>query len=99
MALSQLIKESNMKALQELKAEVINVESHQEFHKKIKFPNGYGASIVRGPYTYGGPDGLYELAVLDTEGKLTYDTPVTGDVEGYLTEDNVMSLLKDISEL
>ena len=88
-----------MKALQELKAEVTDVESHQEFHKRVTFPNGYGASIIRGADTYGGSKGLYELAVLDKQGKLTYETPITGDVEGYLTEAAVMLLLKDISEL
>ena len=33
--------------------------------KIYKFPNGYGASVIKGPYSYGGPDGLWELAVLD----------------------------------
>lgn len=30
---------------------------------RIKFDNGYGASVVKGPHTYGGDQGLYELAV------------------------------------
>lgn len=46
--------------------------------RRYKFPNGYGASIVTGVYT-GGAD--YELAVLGPDGRLTYDTPVTDDVE------------------
>jgi hypothetical protein len=63
------------------------------------FDNGYGASVVVGPYTYGGEDGLYELAVLDSNGKLTYETPITSDVEGYLTEDEVTKLLEQIQLL
>ena len=66
---------------------------------RIMFDNGYGASVVVGPYTYGGEDGLYELAVLDSNGKLCYDTPVTGDVEGYLSEDDVTKLLEQIQNL
>ena len=66
---------------------------------RIKFDNGFGASVVKGPHTYGGKDGLYELAVLDSEGELTYSTPVTSDVEGYLTEEDVTILLKQIQNL
>jgi hypothetical protein len=66
---------------------------------RIMFDNGYGASVIIGPYTYGGEDGLYELAVLGSDGKLTYDTPVTDDVEGYLSENDVTKLLEQIQKL
>jgi hypothetical protein len=66
---------------------------------KIIFDNGYGASVVKGEHTYGGRDGLYELAVLGKDGRLTYETPVTDDVEGYLTEDDVTKLLEQIQLL
>ena len=45
----------------------------------VQFPNGYGASIVQGEHTYGGKDGLYELAVFGEDGHITYDTPITDD--------------------
>ena len=66
---------------------------------RIMFDNGYGASVVVGPYTYGGEDGLYELGVLGKDGKLTYDTPITEDVEGYLSEEGLTQLLKQIQNL
>jgi hypothetical protein len=66
---------------------------------RIKFDNGYGASVVKGPYTYGGDKGLYELAVTDSNDDLTYSTPVTSDVEGYLTEEDVTKLLTQIQNL
>ncbi len=66
---------------------------------RIQFDNGYGASVVKGPYTYGGKDGLYEMAVLDDSGNLTYDTPITNDVIGYLSEDEVNDYLTKIQEL
>ncbi len=65
----------------------------------VQFPNGYGASIVQGPYTYGGDRGLYELAVFDKDGNITYDTPITNDVEGNLTEEDVTNLLERIQKL
>jgi hypothetical protein len=66
---------------------------------RIMFDNGYGASVIIGPHTYGGEDGLYELGVLGKDKKLTYDTPVTEDVKGYLSEDDVTKLLEQIQKL
>lgn len=65
----------------------------------VQFSNGYGASIVQTPHTYGGLNGLYELAVFGKDGHITYDTPITDDVLGYLTEDDVTKTLKQIKEL
>ena len=66
---------------------------------KVMFDNGYGASVIIGPHTYGGEDGLYELAVLGKDKKLTYNTSVTDDVEGYLSEDDVTKLMEQIQKL
>ena len=66
---------------------------------RIIFDNGYGATIVQGPHTYGGADGLYELAVVGKNDEISYDTPVTGDVEGYLSEAQVTDLLIKIQQL
>ena len=66
---------------------------------RIIFDNGYGATIVQGPHTYGGSDGLYELAVVGKNDEICYDTPVTGDVEGYLSETQVTDLLIKIQQL
>lgn len=63
-----------------------------------RFSNGYGASVVRHRYSYGWSDGLWELAVLDGD-NLCYTTPVTSDVEGYLSEEKVASLLEEIVSL
>ena len=66
---------------------------------RITFENGYGASVVKTPYSYGGKDGLYELAVLGTDGHLTYDTPVTRDVIGYLRDIDVTEVMEKIQQL
>lgn len=67
-----------------------------------RFDNGYGASVVQGPYTYGGDQGLWELAVIVWDGddfKLTYDTPITDDVLGHLGEGDVAETLQQIADL
>ena len=66
---------------------------------RIIFDNGYGATVVQGPHSYGGIDGLYELAVIGKDDEICYDTPVTGDVEGYLSETQVTDLLIKIQQL
>jgi hypothetical protein len=65
----------------------------------VQFPNGYGASIVQGEHTYGGKDGLYEIAVFGKDGHITYSTPITDDVLGYLSEEEVEKTLIDIKNL
>jgi hypothetical protein len=71
--------------------------------KLYKFANNYGASVVKGEHTYGGDEGLWELAVIvfDTNGgfSLCYTTPITSDVEGHLTDDKVEELLAKIEAL
>lgn len=70
--------------------------------KLYEFDNGYGASVVQAPFSYGGSEGLWELGVLRwQEGKftLTYDTAITDDVVGYLTEAAVEDLLARIEAL
>lgn len=65
---------------------------------RIHFDNGYGASVVSHQYSYGGSEGLYELAVLRNN-VLVFDTPITNDVLGYLEEEQVTEYLKQIQEL
>lgn len=62
------------------------------------FENGHGVSVVRSPYTYGGSEGLYELAVFH-DGCLCYQTPITSDVLGWLSEDDVTNTLVSIAAL
>ena len=63
----------------------------------VRFPNGYGASVIDGPmfYTQGG---TYELAVLDEHG-LCYTTPITSDVLGRLSKEEVTATLQQIEAL
>lgn len=80
---------------------------------RLTFDNGYGVSVVKGEFTYGGKEGLYELAVLKNENgtlikkggvfeeqwNLCYDTPITDDVIGWLSEDGVSEILIKVQQL
>ena len=66
------------------------------------FPNGYGISVVRFPGSYGAGEGLYEIAVLqglEEDWEICYDTPITDDVMGYLTIEDVETVLTQIQNL
>lgn len=68
----------------------------------FRFPNDYGASIVKHCGSYGVHNDLWELAVLRFNGdewNLTYDTEITDDVLGYLTDQDVLELLQRIRDL
>ena len=65
---------------------------------RTQFDNGYEASVVKSEYTYGGKDGLYELAVFK-DGEICYDTPITDDVIGYLRPEDVTDVMVKIQQL
>jgi hypothetical protein len=71
---------------------------HDGIQKVYSFPNGYGASVVKHSYSYGGKDNKWELAVLK-DGDLCYDTDITSDVLGYLNDPEVDSYLRQIEKL
>jgi len=64
-----------------------------------KLPNGYGASVVRHKGSYGYSKGLWELAVLNEFGELDYTTPITNDVLGHLSEEEIISKINEIRGL
>ena len=68
----------------------------------FKFENNYGASVVKRWGSYGFNKDLWELAVIcwsDDEWFITYDTDITSDVIGNLTNAEVDELLVRISKL
>ena len=66
--------------------------------KLYSFPNGYGASVIRHRGSYGSSMGLWELAVLHN-GVLCYETHITSDVLGHLTNEHVEQVLAEIEAL
>lgn len=64
----------------------------------FEFENEYGASVIKRPGSYGYDKDLWELAVLYRDA-LTFTTPITDDVLGYLSTDDVRKALIKIKEM
>lgn len=75
----------------------------QEERYVFHFKNNYGGRVIRGPHSYGGSEGFFEMAVLKRNRlyrrywDITYDTPLTKDVRGWLSAEEVVKLLTEIS--
>ena len=69
----------------------------------FKFENKYGASVVKNIYSYGYDNDLWELAIIkfnnDESFEIIYDSELSDDVLGYLTDEKVVEYLKQIKEL
>ena len=77
------------------------------FQSVMEFENGYGVSVVCGQFFYCSPrENLYaasmyeayEVAILK-DGSLTYDTPITDDVIGYASPEEVTSIMERVQNL
>lgn len=77
------------------------------FHSVMEFENGYGVSVVCGSFYYCSPrEDLYAASMYETyevavlkDGELCYDTPITDDVLGYLTTEEVSSVMEQVQNL
>ena len=76
----------------------------------FRYPNGYGASVVKNAFSYGNEQGLYELAVIMFPNNIHNDPDdfqlvgnsdilPDGDVIGYLTIEAVNGYLTQIAAL
>jgi len=89
-----------MKKFEDLEFEKIEDAPFQTGVKsRMVFENGYGVSVVSHTHSYGGRKGLFEVAVLGKDGDISYDTPVTDDVIGYLNPEEVTDTMKKVQEL
>ncbi len=82
---------------------IMTRDKNDGIQKVYKFDNGFGASVVKTPYSYGGDKALWEIAVLEfgdnDEYNLTYSTDITDDVLGHLSKNEVNSTLDNIESL
>lgn len=66
---------------------------------RMKFENGYSASVVFGDLFYSNGIDTYELAILNDKGEIDYNTGLTEDVFGHQTEKQITEIMKQIQEL
>ena len=77
-------------------ASIENSSEPDMYRIRIMFPNGYGASIVKGTCT----SGSVEVAVIDFNGHIISNTPITDDViQDVPSLKELNKILKDIKEL
>lgn len=65
---------------------------------KHTFENGFGISVVTGDMFYTRSDSPYEIAITDKNG-ITYNTHITDDVIGYLSESGANKIIADVEAL
>ena len=94
-----LVKATDRTVTHDLFLSATTVEPTQGVALVYVFPNGYGASILKCYGSHGYRQNLWELAVLGQNGMVTYDTPITDDVVGYLRESEVGEYLDRIYRL
>lgn len=70
-----------------------------------RFPNNYGASVVKHEFSYGYYDDMWEVAVIkfldssNTNWIIDYSTPLTKDVIGWVKWIDTYEILRDIMKL
>lgn len=64
----------------------------------VNYDNGYQASVITGGWAYSTEDEPYEIAVMCNY-DLCYDTHITNDILGYLTEEAANEVLQQIAAL
>jgi len=65
-------------------------------HARMSFKNNYGVSVIIGGY--GSSSKPYEVSILYNN-NLTYNTHITDDVIGYLTESEVTKIMIQVQKL
>ena len=86
------------KTLKALSTEYEEKDVWDGYRYVASFDNGYGISIVKHKYSYGSEDDMWEIAVMKGE-EICYDTPITDDVIGWLSPDEVMDYAMEIKAL
>lgn len=96
--------ENTLKTFKDLKFEQHKLGNGKQ--AVLLFPNGYGVSVVRHKCpiskrysSYTSNDNQWELAILkgdDAEWSLCYDTGITDDVLGYLSDEDVSKVMKEV---
>ena len=80
------------------KTDMPEVDGYQLVYK---FDNGYGASVVKHNFSYGGKKGLFEIALCKGESQICMP-PITAEgdtVKGFLTKEQVIEIIETTRDL
>lgn len=77
--------------------EYVNVIRRDAKHCKMIFRNNFGVSVIN--YGYGRKRDLYEVAIIDHEGNLCYNTGIADNVIGFCSELDVTADNLDFGDL
>ena len=64
----------------------------------MEFENGYGVSVLLGSCFYSNGIDTYEVGILHN-GSLCYSTPITNDVIGRISEEEVSEIMIEVQKL
>ena len=65
---------------------------------QLDFDNGYGVSVIFGSLFYSNGIDIYELAIFK-DGNICYDSGITDDVLGHLSEEEVSEYMVKVQNL
>ena len=75
------------------------IERYQDAKQATEtFENNYGVSVIFGNCFYSNGKDTYEVAVL-YDGDITYNTEITNDVLGHLSEEEVSEIMIKVQSL
>lgn len=93
-----------MNTIKDYNKYIIDINAyHKGMQVVFQFDNGYGLSVVSHSFSYGNDDELFEIGVIkfDDSGmyELTYETPITGDVLGHQSKEDLINVIEQAINL
>lgn len=92
-----------MNTIKDYNKYIIDINAyHKGMQVVFQFDNGYGLSVVSHSFSYGNDDELFEIGVIkfdDLGYELTYETPITGDVLGHQSKEDLLNVIEQAINL
>ena len=93
-----------MNTIKDYNKYIIDINAyHKGMQVVFQFDNGYGLSVVSHSFSYGHEDELFEIGILkfhpDGTYELTYETPITGDILGHQSKEDLINVIEQAINL
>lgn len=96
-----MLKSASVSLINALKENCIEYKQSTEmggYQYFATYPNGFGVSIIKHFGSYGANYDLWEAAVMKG-GSICYDTDITYDVVGFLSDEDAVKLIQAVQRL